>query len=69
MVHFSNGTLGSLCLAGLVAGTLTGKGVGGGAAVGLSSLGNSLMFFSMWIYFYKDIKKLEDEEMTSLLGK
>lgn len=58
--------------AGLVAdilGTLTGKGVGSGAAIGIIISGILLMFFSMWLFSQKDIKKLEDEEMTSVLGK
>ncbi len=58
--------------AGLVAdtlGTLTGKGVGSGAAMGIIISGILLMFFSIWLFSQKDIKKVEDEEMTSVLGK
>ena len=45
-------------------GTLTGKGVGSGAATGIIISGILLMFFSIWLFSQKDIKKLEHEEMA-----
>lgn len=53
--------------AGLVAdtlGTLTGKGVGSGAAMGIIVSGILLMFFSIWLFSQKDIKKLEPKVMA-----
>ena len=45
-------------------GTLTGKGVGSGAAMGIIISGILLMFFSIWLFSQKDIKKLEHEEVA-----
>ena len=45
-------------------GTLTGKGVGSGAAMGIIVSGILLMFFSIWLFSQKDIKKLEPKVMA-----